>query len=344
MVRADPPSGPAPSSPGPDPWLRILRDEQGFDEFSTEELEEWARIARASSFKRVRGVRLEACPDCGGERLRRVGQYVYYSNLAHLERCIRCDLVFSDLRLPAQVVQEHFEVAYKSPTYFEEQRSRIFEAIVDLADDCVPRGGRVIDIGGAQGHLLAALQARRPDLDLLLNDLSARACAHAADVYGLQTHCGPMSDLCDPADAPFDLALLIDVIYYEPNLAGLWDAIDRSVRRPGSVILRVPNSFPLIRAHAALQRALSPRRARHATSLRLFNPEHIYVFTRAYLRRRLASLGFHAAEFLPSPLLTGGAARSPIRDAAGWGARLIARSTGGRALPSPSMLIRAQRG
>ena len=329
-------------TPSDDQWVDILRDEQGFHEYSDAELEEWVPIARASGFKRVRGTRLTECPECAENRLQRIGQYVHYSNLVHLERCARCDLVFSDLLLPPEIVREHFEVAYKSERYFEERRSKIFAVIADLAESCLPRGGRVIDIGGAQGHLLAALKTRRPDIDLLLNDLSDRACEHAAEAYGLPTVCGPVVDLATP-ETPFDLALLVDVIYYEPNLAGLWSSIDRIVGTPGSLILRVPNSFQLLRGFATLARIVSPRRARYATSLRLFNPEHIYVFTRRYLEQRLTSLGFANVEFLPSPMLAGGGARrwiSHLVAGAGW---LTAKLTIGRVVASPSMLVLARR-
>jgi hypothetical protein len=45
------------------------------------------------------------------------------------------------------------------------------------------------------------------------------------------------------------------------------------------------------------------RSNRHQTSIPWYNPEYVYVFSKAYLRRRLSSLGFDRLDFFPSPLL-----------------------------------------
>lgn len=75
----------------------------------------------------------------------------------------------------------------------------------------------VLDIGGAKGHLLTALRVRRPDLRLVLNDLSEDACNYAAQNYGLNTVCGDVKAL-RMSSTRYDVIIMSDVIYYEPDI------------------------------------------------------------------------------------------------------------------------------
>jgi hypothetical protein len=73
---------------------------------------------------------------------------------------------------------------------------------------------------------------------------------------------------------------------------------------PGAaVIIRVPNKLPLIRAGAWFDRIRRRLTGCLQDRIRFFNPAHAYVFSRAYLTRRLALLGFGQIETIPSPLL-----------------------------------------
>jgi len=280
-------------------WLDILTHNQGFAE-----PDKWVSYARSHGFKRVKATKLDSCPDCCSGTSIRVGQYVYYSTLINLRRCSGCDLIYSDTRLDPCVIQDHFEIAYKDEFYFTEQRARIFDYVARLVDTFSPPTGRVIDIGGAQGHLLAALQRRRHDLSLTLNDVSEKACADAARVYKLQTVCCSINDLILVPEQ-FDVALLIDVMYYEPEIRGLWNAVSQLVKDSGTLIIRVPNYLALMnRSRRILQLVANTQLRGTTTSVRLFNPEHVFVFSRTYLRSRLRNLGFNRVAFLPSPLLS----------------------------------------
>jgi hypothetical protein len=160
-------------------WFDILTHNQGFAE-----PDQWISYAKSHNFQKVMGVKLDSCPDCGSAMSARLGQYVFYSMLINLCHCSKCDLVYSDTRLDTSVIQHHFETAYKDQFYFTEQRAQIFEHIIRLTDTLSPPRGKLIDIGGAQGHLLAALRRRRPDLSLTLTDISQKACAYATSCMG----------------------------------------------------------------------------------------------------------------------------------------------------------------
>src|SRR5437868_6180727 len=133
---------------------------------------EWVDYALRYHFRPVRAERVRACPNCGGIDSTKLGQYVYYSTLHGLRECRTCGLVYADARIDPSIVQHHFESTYKDEEYFRRLRAPIFRQLAALVDRHAPGSGRVLDIGGAKGHLMAEVQRRRPDLELTVNDLS----------------------------------------------------------------------------------------------------------------------------------------------------------------------------
>ena len=318
--------------------LEILRHNEGFAE-----PERWVEYARAHRFQPVRAYRLDRCPDCGTTASTPVGQYVYYSTLMTLRRCAECGLVYSDVRLDADVTARHFEQAYHDERYFMVRRRRIFAQLSALVARSVPRGGRVIDVGGAKGHLMAALRRRRPDVAITICDLSPSSCQWAQSTYGFRTVCGTVAAL-DGAAEPCDALVLSDVIYYEPDLPALWRVLPRIVKPGGSVFIRVPNKLWLIDAAewvAARTRPAARRALR--TSVPFFNPEHLYVMSRAYLTRRLRDAGFTEVRALPAEMLVRGGASDALPVLLYRLANAVHAATGGRVTVTPSMIVTARR-
>lgn len=319
--------------PAPDEMLGILRENLGFDH-----PEAWLPYARKHAFKRVAATPVRTCPDCGGEARRTWGQYAYYSTLIRLRECGRCGLVWADAHIDPGVLRQHFEVVYKDEDYFRSARSAIFEQLAGIADRLAPRGGRVLDVGGARGHLMHRLAQRRPDLHLTVHDLSRAATDHAATQFGLATLNGDAEEL---AACPhrFDVVVLSDVIYYEPKLHAVWRALDRLVRPGGAVVIRIPNKSHWIRLAQAWFRLTHPgRRGALQNRVRFFNPEHIFLLRRPYLFRRLRRLGFRTMHALPSPPL-GGVVPEAIR-ATFFRAATMANALSGRTLVlTPSQVV-----
>ena len=265
--------------------------------------EKWIEYAIAHEFKKTKAEKLEECPDCKGRSFRFIGQFVYYSTLVNLLECSACGLIFTDTRIASEIISAHFEQAYKDEEYFEFKRNRIFEQIVRVASEVAPQGGRVLDVGGAKGHLLAALKKSRPDLHLVLNDLSKSSCDHARLTYNLETILGGLNEL-EQISSRFDVIILSDVIYYEPELCRLWNALARLVSKGGTVILRVPNKTALIRFWQLLVHAITPfAKKEMQDTIKFFNPEHLYIFSRGYLLKRLKVIGFQEIFYKPSELL-----------------------------------------
>jgi SAM-dependent methyltransferase len=318
--------------------LEVLRSNKGFTK-----PERWLEYALLRNFKKVRAEELRECPDCGHDVSNAVGQYVYYSTLVRVQECARCGLLFSDKRIDPQIIRAHFEHGYKGEAYFQNSRRRIFEQIAALADFAAARGGHVLDIGGAKGHLLALLRARRPDLHFSLNDLSEEACDFAAREFGFQTFCGDAGAL-QAIQTKYDLILLSDVIYYEPRLRLLWASLARLVASNGVLIIRVPNKALLIRLWQRMLRAGNGQASLEMQDqIRFFNPEHLYVFTRRYLLARLKGLGFTQVTFVPSELL-GGALGSFWQRAYFALCKMLAAVTCGRWILTPGLLVIAKSG
>jgi hypothetical protein len=186
--------------------------------------------------------------------------------------------------------------------YFTGQRLPVFQHLTGMIDEAAPPKGSVLDIGGAQGHLMAMLGKRRPDLVTWVHDITVAATRYASEHFGLPTICGTI-DAVVSRGQQYDVIVMSDVLYYEPHLGRLWSAL-RSLLKPGGrVFIRGPNKLPYIRMGALAQRIRSRLSGRLEDHLPVFNPAHAYVLSRGYLKRRLRSLGFQHIRVIPSPVL-----------------------------------------
>ena len=313
---------------------KILHHNVGF-----EAPELWVDYALRHGFKRVTARKIPNCPDCGGNSKHRLGQYVYYSTLIHLEECDLCGLVWADAHLDPGVVRAHFEKAYKDDTYFAERRRQVFRHLTSLIDRCAPPGGRVIDVGGAKGHLRRPLALTRPDLHLVVHDISEAATKYVGERFRIPTICGDIRAL-QSRQVKYDVVVLSDVLYYEPHLATFWLLLPQLLSENGSVIIRVPNRLLCIRAGQQLAHFVRSTGRVLQDRVRFFNPEHIYILSRRYLTSRLTQLGFGHVRAFPSPLLS---SDSPIGNSARWAffhaTTLLGVLSGGRLVLSPDMII-----
>jgi 2-polyprenyl-3-methyl-5-hydroxy-6-metoxy-1,4-benzoquinol methylase len=318
--------------------IDVLRHNAGFGD-----PEPWAEYALQHDFKPVDSTPVPRCPDCGGAPRRTLGQYVYYSTLIHLLECKTCGLIWSDAHLDARTIHGHFEVAYKDEEYFAISRRAIFADMVAQVDRLVPPGGAVLDVGGAEGHLMHLLTRARPDVRAVVHDVSERATRFAHERFGLTTLCGDLEALRS-AGPKYDVVVLSDVLYYEPSLREFWSLLPSLLAPGGSVVIRVPNKLFLIRA-AQFASRFNPWSAKGhpQDAVRYFNPEHIYVLSRRYLVARLASIGFTSVAVHASPLLSSGSAVvHTARQLFFHVARTVNSLSIGRLVLTPSVVIVAR--
>lgn len=316
--------------------LKLLQGNKGFDT-----PERWLDYGINHNFQEMEAETLTYCPDCGSRVFSCIGQYVYYSTLARLNECPQCGLVFSDARIDPQVISSHFENTYKDEDYFRDRRRRVFDQIATLVDRCAPHGGTVLDVGGAKGHLLATVKKRRPDLKLVVNDLSRVACAFATSEFELDSVCGDIRAL-ELIPSRFNTVIMSDVLYYEPYLSRLWKLLPRLVSDGGSVIIRVPNKLPLIRFCQLVMRSTTSREKRDLQDhIKYFNPEHIYVLSPRYLLSRLRDIAFSPTIIIPSELLV--RTQGECKEALYFRfAKALAILSHGRLIITPSFLVMAR--
>jgi len=318
--------------------LAVLRHNVGFD---VPEL--WVDYAIRHEFRRVKAVTVGRCPDCGGQPKRSLGQFVYYSTLVRLVECGACGLAWTNVRPDPAVLMQHFESAYKDEEYFLQARRAIFDQLVGRIERIAPLRGRVLDIGGAKGHLMHQVRTRRPDLALVVNDLSESATKYAAEHFGIPTITGDARAVYENG-ITYDVVVLSDVLYYEPEIAEMWSTLPKLMAPRGALVIRVPNKFHLLRASQLIRDFLRSHRQRATqANISFFNPEHLLLLSRRYLETRLRNLGFVDTECLPSPLLR---SSSAVPKAAGdllfQLAQFVNAVSCGRFVLTPSMLVCAK--
>ena len=313
--------------------LAVLQQNVGFDRPAR-----WLDYARRHGFQRVEAVKVDRCPDCGGDPGRFWGQYVYYSTLVRLCECTKCELIWADAHIDPRVLRAHFERAYKEEEYFGDARAAIYRHLARVIGSVAPAGARVLDIGGARGDLMHQVVLHRPDLRVTVHDISRAATAWATTNFGFATLLGDADELASRSEQ-YEVVILSDVLYYEPKLTVLWTALSRLICRGGAIVIRVPNKLLLMRLGQLWLRISQMKERRLLQDhVPFFNPEHVFVFRGRYLRRRLKSIGFTQVRIGPSPLLKG-----PIPDVVGSSVFRLASTANrvslGSLVLTPGMLV-----
>lgn len=275
---------------------KLLEGNHGFEDPA-----QWLDYAIKKDFRAIKARPIPQCPDCSGSAAGAIGQYVYYSTLIKLKHCGGCGLIWADASIDPAVLNVHFEVMYKDEAYFEEKRKDIFAQLASIISKSAPLKGSVLDIGGGMGHLMQAVKAGRPDLKLVVQDISKRSTDYASNKFGFETITGAMTEL-NSADR-YDAVVLSDSLYYESELRQAFDLLPKIVKDGGHVVIRVPNKLSWILAAQKFKSKFLKSRLRLQDTLSYFNPEHKYVLSRQYLIQRLKRIGFEA-HALPSQALT----------------------------------------
>jgi len=279
-------------------YKNILKNNVGFND-----IELWLRYAALNNFKQVNAKIVRKCPDCGADSKRTLGQYVYYSTLIHLLECAKCSLIWSDAHIDPDIIDHHFEMAYKEEEYFHDQRSNIFKHIATVIDRNTRNGASVIDIGGAKGDMMSEVARLRPDLRITILDISNIATRWAGSHFGFETITGDIHIL-ENSSNKYDVVVMSDVLYYEPQISKLWKILPYLIRENGFIVIRVPNKLLIIRLFQLIRNMIYSRNLNNLQyNIKFYNPEHIYLFRRRYLESRLITLGFDSVKTIPSELL-----------------------------------------
>lgn len=321
-------------------YYDVLRHNGGFYP-----LEKWLPYAETYKFQKTNSITLKSCPDCESNELTTLGQYIHYSNLFHIKYCLKCGLYFSDKLLDKEVITHHFENTYKDEQYFSNQRKPIFDHISSIVARLTPENGSVLDVGGGKGHLLDKIITVRPDINCTLSDLSEQSCNYCTETYAIESICCDIPGL-QRLNVCFDTVIMIDVIYYEPEINAMFRTIENMLDpKNGVLVIRIPNKLMLIKVCQFLLTKFGSNKSKFFQSkVKYFNPEHIYIFSQYYLRRKLKKAGFNEVTFIPSPLLnkSGGNANFIWRIYFLF-AKAVAKVTLGKLILTPSMVVVANK-
>ncbi len=141
----------------------------------------------------------------------------------------------------------------------------------------------------------------------------------------------------------FDVVVLSDSIYYEPDPRPLWRVLPALVCAGGALLIRAPNTAALVRLAEAIRRRLGGKEAlARADQVRFFNPEHSLLFPRKVLERRLREAGFTDIRVLPGRFSAQGA-KAQVEPVVHTASSALNRLSGGRLVLAPSYVMVATR-
>jgi 2-polyprenyl-3-methyl-5-hydroxy-6-metoxy-1,4-benzoquinol methylase len=204
----------------------------------------------------------------------------------HLERCRRCQLVFTMPRLSPDEM-----LAYYDDRYYGKNNVRfgpVFERLVswcrrrraDKICRFVPRG-RVLDIGCGRGHILANLRDRGWTVQGV--ELNEAAVRHARDVLGLDVRVESFDAERFP-QGHFDVVILWHVLEHLKDINAALSGCARILKPGGLLAVSVPNV-------ESWQATLTRNHWFH-----LDLPRHYYHFSERWLRDNLAKQGLRVVE------------------------------------------------
>ena len=187
-----------------------------------------------------------ACWACGGGD---VGEAPEFRPVV-LARCGRCGFLFQPARSFADVRalygDEYFEAyptgagAGREEAYAEDDEARWFEARVRvrLLTDAGVRGGRLLEVGAAAGHFLAA--AREARFDVLGVEPSPAVAARGRERFGVEVLDGYVEEV-ELAHGPFDVACAWHVVEHLVDPATPLRRVRDALRPGGAFLAEVPN-------------------------------------------------------------------------------------------------------
>lgn len=271
---------------------------------------EASRVSPAAQGDRLPAIRaslleyLHGCPLCEGSRLVqycRVPSLFKEREFIRYDRCVTCDIVFRNPRLPLSVrIEGYRDRAFTATRKALTPRTQAhYRYVVRRLLELLPpgTGRRVFDFGcGAGGFLLEATKAGLEPYGLELNRDLAQ---HVTQTYGIPVHCGQISDADFPVDR-FDLIVSFQVFEHLMDPRGVLQSLGRHLAPRGLLLIEVPNLHD------------SRERWRRGATM---DDSHLFYFNRTSLSRLLRSCGLEVVEthegLRPYRLLGDAAARLP---------------------------------
>ena len=168
-----------------------------------------------------------------------------------------------------------------------------FRRVVDELVRCGCEGGRLLEIGCAYGFFLLDAQRRFDVTGVELSPHAAEVCRSR----GLEVHCGSVEDGFLQHRAPFEAAVMLDVIEHLEDPGRALHAVRAALRPGGMLVLSTGNWASFVsRVTRSSWRLMTP-------------PQHLFFFSKPTLTQMLGRLGFevikcsHPWKIVPLSLL-----------------------------------------
>lgn len=221
------------------------------------------------------------CQVCGGRSTRRLWRLRFDDHPGPfvLRRCPDCGVAFNWPRLPADAIHDQYDTDYYIFTLPPARRwARAVQLYLEYLHPLEHSPGRrLLDVGCAQGDLLALADRRGWDVHGI--ELSPEPARRAVAEYGIPVEVGTLEDI-GPQLEPFDVVIATDVIEHVTEPQAFVRAMRRVLRPGGQAILETPN-------FGGFWRKLGGPRW---IGLNRF---HLFLFTPASLLRLMHDGGFH---------------------------------------------------
>lgn len=108
--------------------------------------------------------------------------------------------------------------------------------------------------------------------------------------------------------------------------------------------MRMPNKLFLIEIALSWRRLMSVlKKNTMMDTIQFFNPEHIYLFRRSYLMKRLKNAGYSKIRFIPAKGKVGDRRWRWVHDVLFGAAMLVYFISVGRIIATPSQIVFAER-
>lgn len=218
------------------------------------------------------------CPLCDSARTR-----PFYNESGHdYRRCDSCGLLFMWPRPDAAFLADHYqEYLDPEPDAVRDWGLEMRHVVRQTADQVAARigpAGNVLDIGCGYGFFLEEMVRRGYAVEGV--ELSKPAAAIARQKTGATIHDKAIEDI-EPEEQ-FDAVTMFYVIEHVTDPLGVLRTV-RSMLRPGGLlVLRYPNTTPIIRLCTPLARKLTVMQA----------PSHIHDFAGRSMGLLLEQAGF----------------------------------------------------
>ena len=237
-------------------------------------------VAKAGSAGRV------VCPICGPCGTTFVGE----CSRLPVVTCCGCGLMYvaecPELTETFRIFEEAEipEAQKEDQTFLETRRQNLARGAVRIRRH-VPKGGRLLDVGTADGFLLHQFQGD-PAWEVAGVEPSREAVMYARQAYGVTVHRGFLSDQNFP-DGSFDVVCSMDAFLCHRNPLADMQEFFRILAPGGVLAIEIPgHRFRMLVGSGNLYRWLTGR------SLRLNAGVNFFYYTRETLSRLAGMCGF----------------------------------------------------